>query len=93
MLFRSKLEGEFPTEVHLTLKDGRKLISVHEWPKGSKAAPFTWDEYWAKFEACCTGVLEGEPRHALRQSLEQFPALADAGALMRHAAFAPITAR
>ncbi|HSG54261.1 MAG TPA: MmgE/PrpD family protein, partial [Paracoccaceae bacterium] len=37
-----KLEGEFPTQVHITLHDGRKLSSVHEWPKGSKAAPFTW---------------------------------------------------
>ncbi len=82
-----KLEGEFPTEVHVTLKDGRKLTSIHPWPKGSKAAPFTWDEYWAKFEACCNGVLEGEARASLREVLERFPALPDAGELMRHAVF------
>ncbi len=83
------LEGEFPTELYITLKDGRQLKSVHEWPKGSKAAPFTWDEYWAKFEACCNGVLEGEGRVALRSELESLPTLADAGELMRHAGFTP----
>lgn len=82
-----KLEGEFPTEVHVTLQDGRKLTSIHPWPKGSKAAPFTWDEYWSKFEACCNGVLEGEGRASLREVLEHFPALPDAAELMRHAAF------
>ncbi len=87
-----KLEGEFPTQVHITLHDGRKLSSVHEWPKGSKAAPFTWDEYWAKFDACCSGVLSDNSRAGLRQALELFPALADAGELMRHAAFAPAAA-
>jgi 2-methylcitrate dehydratase PrpD len=84
-----KLEGEFPTEIHVTLKDGRQLKSVHEWPKGSKAAPFTWDEYWAKFEACCSGVLDGEGRVALRTALNNFADLPDAGALMRAAAFTP----
>lgn len=84
-----KLEGEFPTEVHITLNDGRQLKSVHEWPKGSKAAPFTWDEYWAKFDECCTGVVDGAAREALREKLARFPALANAGDLMRHAAFAP----
>lgn len=86
-----KLEGEFPTEVHITLKDGRVLKSIHEWPKGSKAAPFNWTEYWAKFDACCNGVIVGEVRNGLRDTLERFPALADAGELMRRAGsdFAP----
>ena len=84
-----KLEGEFPTEVHITLKDGRQLKSVHEWPRGSKAAPFTDTEYWAKFEACCDGVLEGEARDKLREALANFADLSDAGDLMRQAAFAP----
>ncbi|KUO51802.1 MAG: hypothetical protein APF82_09680 [Sphingomonadales bacterium BRH_c42] len=84
-----KLEGEFPTEVHVTLKDGRKLKSVNEWPLGSKAAPFSDAQYWAKFDACCEGVLDGEARAALRGALERFPDLADAGELMRHAAFVP----
>ncbi|MBA4163261.1 MAG: hypothetical protein C0510_01300 [Erythrobacter sp.] len=87
-----KLEGEFPTEVHITLKDGRVFKSVNEWPLGSKAAPFTWAQYWAKFEACCNGVIEGEARIGLRGALETFPQLDDAGELMRRAgiAFTPV---
>src|SRR3546814_14605063 len=83
-----KLEGEFPTEVHITLKDGRVLKSVNEWPKGSKAAPFSWAEYWAKFDACCNGVIEGDARSGLRGALETFPQLDDAGELMRRAGIA-----
>ncbi len=83
-----KLEGEFPTEVHVTLKDGGQVKSVHEWPLGSKAAPFSDVQYWAKFEACCHGVIDGEARSALRSALERFPELADVGELMRHATFA-----
>ena len=79
-----KLEGEFPTEVHITLTDGRVLKSVHEWPKGSKAAPFDWNEYWAKFDACCDGVLGSEARSALHGTLAGFRELSDAGELMRH---------
>ncbi|MCB2065129.1 MAG: MmgE/PrpD family protein [Erythrobacter sp.] len=86
-----KLEGEFPTEVHLTLKDGRRFVSIHEWPKGSKAAPFTWDEYWAKFDGCCIGVLEGEAKAKLRDLCQRLPDLADAGDLMRAAAFTPLS--
>ncbi|MDT8279161.1 MAG: MmgE/PrpD family protein [Erythrobacter sp.] len=90
-----KLEGEFPTEVHITLKDGRRFTSVHEWPLGSKAAPFDWAQYWAKFDACCTGVISPQARDHLRAALEHFPELADAGELMRRAgqAFAPPAAR
>lgn len=87
-----KLEGEFPTEVHITLKDGRQLKSVHEWPKGSKAAPFTMEEYWAKFDECCNGVLEGDPLAAMRDALANLPELGDAGDLMRTGAFTPASA-
>lgn len=86
-----KLEGEFPTEVHLTLKDGRRFVSIHEWPRGSKAAPFTWAEYWAKFDGCCIGVLDGEAKAHLRSLCERLPDLADAGDLMRAAAFTPVS--
>ena len=86
-----KLEGEFPTEVHITLKDGRQFTSIHEWPKGSKAAPFTWAEYWGKFDGCCIGVLEGAELATLRDLSQRLPDLADAGDLMRAAAFTPVS--
>jgi len=84
-----KLEGEFPTEVHLTLRDGRQLKAVVDMPLGSKKAPFSDEQYWAKFDACCAGVLEGEQRAGLRHALERLPVLSDIGELMQHAAFSP----
>jgi len=81
-----KLEGEFPTEVHVTLKDGRKVKAVIAMPLGSKAAPFSDAQYWAKFEACCNGVIGGEARAGLRDALARFPDLPDAGELMRYVA-------
>lgn len=82
-----KLEGEFATEVHLTLRDGRQLKIVVPMPLGSKAAPFSIEQYWAKFDACCTGVLDGRKKAALRDALERLPDLANIAELTRQAAF------
>lgn len=79
-----KLEGEFPTEVHVTLKDGRQLKAVIDMPLGSKKAPFSWAQYWAKFDACCDGFLSERETRDLRQALERMPALPAIGDLMRH---------
>jgi 2-methylcitrate dehydratase PrpD len=79
-----KLEGEFPTEVHVTLKDGRTLTVAVDMPFGSKKAPFGWDQYWAKFEACRAGFLSDREADGLRRALERLPALPDIGELMRH---------
>ncbi len=79
-----KLEGEFPTEVHVTLKDGRQLKAVIDMPLGSKKAPFTWAQYWAKFDACCDGFLSDRETRDLRQALERMPSLSNIGDLMRH---------
>ena len=82
-----KLEGEFPTEVHITLKNGQKLKEVIAMPQGSKAAPFSREQYWAKFDACCSGILGGAALAGLRQALEDLPQLATVGELMAHARF------
>lgn len=79
-----KLEGEFPTEVHVALRDGRELTAVIDMPLGSKKAPFSREQYWAKFEACCAGFLSPPETAALRQALDRLPGLADVGDLMRH---------
>ena len=39
-----KAEGEFPTEVEVALKDGRRFETTVPWPSGSLARPFTRDE-------------------------------------------------
>jgi len=85
-----KLEGEFPTEVHVTLRDGRQLKAVIAMPLGSKAAPFSDAQYWAKFEACCAGVLGPDQTADLRDALERLPELSDIGELLRHARFTAV---
>ncbi|KRA84498.1 MmgE/PrpD family protein [Altererythrobacter sp. Root672] len=82
-----KAESEFPTEVHVELKDGRKVKAVIAWPRGSKAAPFTDAEYWSKFDKCCAGVLDDDARAHLRDALERLPDLSHAGEIMARATF------
>ena len=82
-----KLEGEFPTEVHITLNNGQVLKDVIAMPLGSKAAPFSRAQYWAKFDACCSGIMDSGALAGLRQAVEDLPRLATMGELMAHARF------
>jgi 2-methylcitrate dehydratase PrpD len=77
-----KAEGEFPTEVELVLKDGRRLSTAVPMPAGSLAAPFTLDQYWTKFEGCAAGLLEPHAKAALRRALADLPQLPDIEGLM-----------
>ena len=70
-----KAEGEFPTEVEAVLNDGRRFETAVPMPVGSLAAPFTLDQYWAKFEGCAAGVIEGEARADLHRHLATLPRL------------------
>ena len=83
-----KAEGEFPTEVEVVLKDGRRFATAMAMPVGSLAAPFTLDQYWAKFEGCAAGLLPEPERKALRAALAELPQLAEISPLMR-----PLAAR
>lgn len=47
-----KLESEFPTEVHVTLNDGRTVQTALAMPVGSKAHPMTDAQLWQKLETC-----------------------------------------
>ncbi|MEM1052179.1 MAG: MmgE/PrpD family protein [Pseudomonadota bacterium] len=47
-----KLESEFPTEVHIMLKDGRKVQTALAMPVGSKAQPMSDAQLWQKLETC-----------------------------------------
>lgn len=82
-----KLEGEFPTEVKITLHNGQHFETLVSMPLGSKAAPFSDAQYWAKFDACCRPVLAEAAHGALRDALRRLPELAEIGELTRHAAF------
>lgn len=54
-----KLESEFPTQVHMKLKDGRSFESHHEMPVGSKAHPMSDAQLWQKLETCLASA--GQP--------------------------------
>lgn len=68
-----KAEGEFPTRVQVKLTDGRQFETEIRMPAGSLAAPFTLDQYWAKFEGCGQGLLEPARLEALRHALAEMP--------------------
>jgi 2-methylcitrate dehydratase PrpD len=67
-----KAEGEFPTRVQVSLSDGRLVETEVAMPAGSLAAPFTLEQYWAKFDGC-TNVLGPERLTPLRSAIAQMP--------------------
>ena len=77
-----KAEGEFPTEVEVTLKDGRRFETAVPMPVGSLAAPFSWDQYWAKLDGCAAGLLSGDAHAHLRIALAELPELPSIAPLM-----------
>jgi 2-methylcitrate dehydratase PrpD len=77
-----KAEGEFPTEVHITLADGRKVSERIAMPAGSLAAPFTLDQVWAKFDGCTAPFLPPERLAAAREALADLPRLPSIAPLM-----------
>jgi len=65
-----QLETDFPTEVHIFLKSGKKLSTSITMPVGSSAAPLTGQQLWDKFEACCREHLPMSQSGLLRQKLK-----------------------
>lgn len=77
-----KAEGEFPTEVEVVLKDGRRFETSIAMPTGSLAAPFPIEAYWTKYEGCVAGHLGNDDAEALRNALDRLPRLPDLGEVM-----------
>jgi 2-methylcitrate dehydratase PrpD len=77
-----KAEGEFPTEVEVLLKDGRRFETAVPMPAGSLAAPFTIDQLWAKYDGCVAGLLPAEAAAGLREALADLPHLPEISPLM-----------
>ena len=75
-------EGEFATEVEVTLRDGRRLQTAVAMPRGSLAAPFSTAMVWAKFEDCTAPVLSREVQDEVRTALKDLPFLPRAADLM-----------
>ncbi|HYD11542.1 MAG TPA: MmgE/PrpD family protein [Allosphingosinicella sp.] len=78
-----KAEGEFPTEVEVVLKDGRRFETAVPWPAGSLARPFTEAQLWAKFDGCTAGLLPPDELAAVRRALADLPQLPGISALTR----------
>ncbi len=79
-----KLEGEFPTEVKVTTKDGRIFEKTIDMPLGSGPAPFTTAQYWTKFDGCVAGILPDDTTASLKAALDRLPELKSISELMRH---------
>src|SRR6187551_1957722 len=75
-------EGEFPTEVQVTLTSGEVLRTAVAMPCGSLASPFSTAEYWAKFDDCARSVMDTEAIGRARKTLNALPILPKVAALM-----------
>ena len=84
-----KSEGEFPTQVKVTLRDGRLLEAAVGMPLGSKVAPFSDAQYLAKFDACVEGFLAAEQARALKESLKNLDTLSSIADLTKHMVWRP----
>lgn len=77
-----KAEGEFPTEVEVVLRDGRRFQMAVPMPMGSIAAPFPTEQYWVKFDGCVAGLLPEAEAAAARAALAELPRVASLAPLM-----------
>ena len=77
-----KLEGEFPTTVEVHLKDGSVVEKTMAMPLGSKAAPFTDEQYWIKFSSCANDYMTEDQQAPLRDALNGMGSLESIGELM-----------
>jgi 2-methylcitrate dehydratase PrpD len=75
-------EGEFPTEVEVTLRGGESVRAVVAMPCGSLSAPFPVSEYWAKFDDCARPVLPADAREEARKALNDLSNLPKVATLM-----------
>ena len=64
-----KLESEFPTEVTVALATGDRLSTSVKMPIGSKSAPLSDDQLWAKLEGCLAASPSFDNATALLQAL------------------------
>jgi len=64
-----KMESEFPTEVHVTLKDGSTLSTSVKMPVGSTAAPLTQAQSIAKFDSCARNFMTAKTLSSIKNML------------------------
>jgi 2-methylcitrate dehydratase PrpD len=74
--------GRFKGAVRVTLKDGRSLLEVEEFNRGSAENPMTGAELRAKFEENASGFLSEADRTALVEAISQLERLPDASVIV-----------
>lgn len=79
-----KLESDFPTEVHVTLRNGSTVSAAIEMPVGSSAAPLTPDQLWEKFDGCAKERLTAVQYDGVREALEGLQQNADVRGLISY---------
>lgn len=80
------LEGACPTEVKVSLHNGQVFETVRAMPLGSKVAPFSDEQYWAKFKACAAPHMPQEEINGLCKALTDFPTFTDISTLTHYLA-------
>jgi 2-methylcitrate dehydratase PrpD len=65
-----KMESDFPTEVHVTLKDGTRFSVSVKMPVGSTASPLSQEQLLEKFDSCAQGHLSAEKAISVKDMLE-----------------------
>jgi 2-methylcitrate dehydratase PrpD len=78
-----KLEGEVTTTVDVHLTSGTVLHQSLDMPLGSKAAPFTDEQYWDKFDSCVGGLMTSPQVAPLKDALNRMGGLENIGHMMK----------
>ena len=74
--------GRFKGAVTVTLKDGRSLVEVEEYNRGSAENPMTSEELRAKFDDNAGSVLDAAARSRLADAVATLESLDDVGAFV-----------
>ena len=73
--------GRFKGAVRVTTKDGRSLLEVEEYNRGSVENPMSTAELRGKFDENASGFLSPEGRERLAREIERLEQLSDASVL------------
>ncbi len=65
-----KLESAFPTEVSISTQSGETLTTSIAMPRGSREAPLTRDQLFAKLEDCCAAAKLGARTQSIIDALQ-----------------------
>ena len=65
----TKLDSEFPTEVHVFLKGGDHLTAAIDRPVGSNERPLSQAQLWQKFGTCTKNHMTRQDAASLRTTL------------------------